>query len=518
MTSAQPPPPPPPTSSPRASTGKAARDHAGSTPSYGDHDRPRSGDGDSSTPTSESGPETPSAAIRGLLGKLSLSTRIGALTALGVGLAVTLTALAAYLTVSTQLSRGVDDALIERAEKALESPLGSPSTLAETPAEAILAADLRVAIIRFDQQAWSAAGEESAPPLGEPELAVALRQQARSVRTAELDGESYRVVAVPAGRGLALVLAQSTEQTERTLSRMRSVSTLVGGAGMVLAAWAGVSVARTGLRPVRRLTEAAERVARTQRLDPIEVEGSDEIARLAHSFNAMLAALDEARTRQARLVADAGHELRTPLTSMRTNIDLLAQSDRQGGLHPDERAQLIADVRAQTEELSQLMGDLVELSREDAPAASRARIDLADVVRDALSRVRRRAHGVTFAADLHPWPVDGEAQLLGRAVTNLLDNAAKYSPRHGTVMVTLRDGTLQVSDQGPGIADEDLPHVFERFYRSSEARGHPGSGLGLAIVHAAADRHGGRVGAGPAPTGGALLTMTIPAASSRSLV
>ncbi|WP_298327940.1 HAMP domain-containing sensor histidine kinase [Haloactinopolyspora sp.] len=453
--------------------------------------------------------------------RLSLRARVGALAALGVGLAVTLTALAAYLTVSSQLTASVDDNLLERAEQAVTTPFGDPAALVQQPAEAILAADLRIGLLRSDARPF-AADQESAPPFGDPELAVARGDAAESVRTVELEEGSFRVVAVPAGRGpagrgFALVLAQPTEQTEQVLATMRTVSIVVGGIGIVLAAWAGMSIARGGLRPVRRLTDAAEHVAQTGDLRPIEVTGSDEIARLADAFNAMLAALREARLRQARLVADAGHELRTPLTSMRTNLDLLAQSERTGGLSADDRAQLIADSRAQAVELTQLVGDLVELSREDPPAASAERIDFADVVRSALDRVRRRAPDVAFSADLHSWMVDGDATQLERAATNLLDNAAKFSPRPGTVTVTLRDGVLDVVDEGPGIADEDLPRVFDRFYRSSDARGLPGSGLGLAIVKAAAERHGGRVSAGRAPSGGARLTMRLPAASSSSL-
>lgn len=456
----------------------------------------------------------PTGSVRGA--RISLRTRVGALAALCVGVAVAFTALASYLVVANQLIRSVDENLIDRAENAV-SFFGDPSTLVRVPAEAILAADVRIALIRADGRAWSALGPTSQPPLARAEFAVARADAARSVRTATLDGETYRVVAVPAGDDYALVLGQSTDQTERVLDKLRWVSLIVGGAGIIVAGWAGVSVARAGLRPVRRLTEAAEHVAETGRLDPIPVEGTDEIARLAHSFNAMLAALGEAQLRQARLVADAGHELRTPLTSMRTNLDLLAQSEREGGLDAAERAELIADVRAQAEELSTLVGDLVELSREDPPQEAREEVDLADIVRDALSRVRRRAPGITFSADLRPWPVEGDPTLLGRAVTNLLDNAAKYSPEHGTVTVSLRDGSLNVCDEGPGFSDEDLPHVFERFYRSSEARGLPGSGLGLAIVRAAAQRHGGTVSAGRAPSGGAQLTMELPAISSDSL-
>jgi two-component system sensor histidine kinase MprB len=308
------------------------------------------------------------------------------------------------------------------------------------------------------------------------------------------------------------VLGQSTATVDEVLQTVGLVSLLAGAMGIALAAWAGVSIARAGLRPVERLTAAAERVAATGRLEPIQVEGDDEIARLAHAFNEMLAALDQAQLRQRRLVADAGHELRTPLTSLRTNIDLLAQSNQEGGLDPAERTGLIADVRAQLEELSTLVTDLMELSREGQAATTRERFDLADVVRDSVSRVRRRAPELTFSADLRSWQIEGDAQLLARAVTNLLDNAAAWSPSHGTVTVTLHDGTLEVCDEGPGISDTDLPHVFDRFYRSAEARGRPGSGLGLAIVRTAAERHGGTVRAGRSDHGGARLTLTVPEA------
>ena len=457
------------------------------------------------------------ARYRERIGRLPLRRRVAALAAIGVGLAVLLTAIAAYATVRVQLTQSVDDNLLDRAHAAVSSPLGDPSTLSRIPSDAFLAADLRVALLSADNVARSPEGPRSAPPLGDQELAVARGQDDQSVRTARIDGESYRVVAVPAGPGLALVLGQPTETVDRVLGTLGWVSLVAGLGGIALAAWAGASIARTGLRPVERLTAAAEHVAETGQLDPIDVEGEDEIARLAHAFNAMLAALDEARLRQRRLIADTGHELRTPLTSLRTNIDLLAQSEREGGLDPAEKAGLIGDVRAQLEELSTLVTDLMELAREDPPDADRDMLDLADVVRDALARVRRRAPEVTFSADLRPWTVEGDPSLLSRAVTNLLDNAANWSPRPGTVHVRLREGVLQVSDEGPGIADADLPHVFERFYRSTEARGQPGSGLGLAIVRAAAERHGGTVTAGRSEHGGARLTMTVPGSAPGSV-
>ena len=210
-----------------------------------------------------------------------------------------------------------------------------------------------------------------------------------------------------------------------------------------------------------------------------------------------------------RLVADAGHELRTPLTSLRTNLDLLTQAGDEG-LPRDAHEELLTDVRAQIEELTTLIGDLMELARDEQLTLVVETTDLEEILDRALARVRRRAPGITFDVDTHAWWVDGDPAALERAVTNLLDNAAKWSPPAGTIAVRLADGVLTVDDEGPGISPEDLPHVFERFYRAEESRSMPGSGLGLAIVRQVAERHGGSAEAGAAPGGGARLTMTIP--------
>jgi two-component system sensor histidine kinase MprB len=321
----------------------------------------------------------------------------------------------------------------------------------------------------------------------------------------------YRVAAVPGSDpGTALVLAQSLTPTDEALDRLALVLSIFGFAGVVAAAAAGWAVARNGLRPVRRLTHAAEEIARTEELEPIEVEGNDEIARLATAFNAMLAALSASRDRQRQLVADAGHELRTPLTSLRTNLDLLGQADARGGLSEAARAELMDDVKFQIEELTTLIGDLTELAREQPPEVNLERVDLAEIVDRAVERVRRRAPGLQFDVQADPWWVTGEGAALERAVTNLLDNAAKWSPPLGTVSVRLRDGAVVVDDQGRGIAEEDLPKVFDRFYRSTDARTMPGSGLGLAIVRQVAERHGGTVSAGRSRDGGASFTLRVP--------
>ncbi|MGH8968993.1 MAG: ATP-binding protein [Actinomycetes bacterium] len=465
------------------------------------------------------GPDPQSTAVgraRSAFGRLPLRTRVGVLAALGVGLAVAITSAAAYATVRDQLQQQRDEALLARAHAAV-STLGDPGVLAQIPSAALGAADLRIAILDSAGNASAARAALDAPPLGDPELAVARGTLAESVRTGSVGGASYRVVAVPTRSGTALVLAQSTAETDQTLDRLGLVLLLVGGTGVALAAYAGLVIARTGLRPVQELTAAAERVAETGRLEPIEVGGSDELARLTWSFNAMLAALAASRDRQRTLVADAGHELRTPLTSLRTNLDLLAQSQQREGLSDADRRELLDDVRAQVGELSDLVGDLVELARDDAPAPPTEPVELADVVARAVERVARRAPGVRFATTCDPWVLDGDAASLERAVTNLLDNAAKWSPAGGTVTTTLHDGVLTVSDEGPGISDEDLPHVFDRFYRSSAARALPGSGLGLAIARQAVQRHGGSVEAGRGSHGGTTMTARLPTASSRAL-
>jgi two-component system sensor histidine kinase MprB len=201
------------------------------------------------------------------------------------------------------------------------------------------------------------------------------------------------------------------------------------------------------------------------------------------------------------------------LTSLRTNLDLLAQADHSGGLPPEARTELLHDVRAQIEELSTLVGDLVELSRDDPLPHVVEEVDLADVVDRAVARVRRRAPGAAFDVHASSWWVLGESGALERAVTNLLDNAAKWGPVDGTITVRLDGGILTVDDQGPGISPADMPHIFERFYRSKESRALPGSGLGLSIVAQIADRHQGFVEASTAPSGGARITMVLPGSS-----
>ncbi len=442
----------------------------------------------------------------------SLAGRVTLLTTIAVGLAVTGVAFAAYATVRMQSLSSLDESLRSRAAQAAHTGTLEELQRQRVPPWALGAADVKILFLDATTNNMRGTNGSVQAPMRiyGPEAEVALGERPWSARTVLIESERYRVVAVPAQSGEALILAQSLQPTDRMLDRLGLVMLLFGIAGMVTAGLAGWAVARSGLRPVRRLTTAVEQIARTERLNPISIEGNDEVARLASAFNSMLTALSASQTRQRQLVADAGHELRTPLTSLRTNLDLLAQADASTHLSAESRAELLADVRGQIAEMTTLIGDLTELAREDPTTPAVEPVEMAAVVGQAVTRVRRRATGVTFDVRTAPWWVHGDAAALERAVTNLLDNAAKWSPPGGTVTIELQDGTVMVYDQGRGISPVDLPHVFERFYRSSESRTMPGSGLGLSIVKAVADRHGGSVTAGTTPDGGAAFWFTVP--------
>jgi two-component system sensor histidine kinase MprB len=301
-----------------------------------------------------------------------------------------------------------------------------------------------------------------------------------------------------------LQVARPLTEVDHVLHRQLVVLALVGGLGILGAGGIGWLVARTALAPVSRFTRRTEALTAdpdiTQRLD---VTGRDEIARLAQSFNTTLDALERSTESQRQLVADASHELRTPIASLRANIQVLQDVDR---LPPHEREALRRDVIGELDELTALVADIVELARGTKRGAVLDDVRVDEVARVVAERAQRRAGGgVRLALDLEPTVVSGEPERISRAISNLVDNACKWSPRGATVEVGLHDGVLRVRDHGPGFEQADLPHVFERFYRADKARAKPGSGLGLAIVRQAAEAHGGWVEAANAPDGGAVL-------------
>ena len=337
------------------------------------------------------------------------------------------------------------------------------------------------------------------------------------------DGNPVRVLTVYKGidavtsQPAALMVATSLKGTQSTLNELALILLLVSGVGVLGAGAAGLAVARAGLRPVDKLTEAVEHVARTEDLSiriPVDEDAEDEVARLSRSFNSMTSSLASSRDLQQQLIADAGHELRTPLTSLRTNIELLTRSEETGRPLPEaDRKALLASVKAQMTELASLIGDLQELSRSEGQRGERVQVvSLEDTVEAALRRARLRGPELTIDASLEPWYTRAEPAALERAVVNILDNAVKFSPEGGTVVVRLDRGVLTVRDHGPGIAAEDLPHVFDRFWRSPSARALPGSGLGLSIVARTVEQAGGQVTLDHADGGGTVATVRLPGA------
>ncbi|WP_394432815.1 HAMP domain-containing sensor histidine kinase [Streptomyces sp. SGAir0957] len=366
---------------------------------------------------------------------------------------------------------------------------------------------------------------DKAIPAQPSDLAVADGDSDRALHTTDDDdGRAMRVLTIPVAAGpgqdqvpgVAVSIAKPLDEVTKPLTTLAWVLLAVGGIGVLGATAAGLWIARAGLRPVDKLTDAVEHVARTEDLTVrIPVDGDDEIARLSASFNSMTASLASSRELQQQLIADAGHELRTPLTSMRTNIELLTRSEDTGrAIPPDDRKALMASLKAQMTELAALIGDLQELSRTglsagDGPVKV---VSLHESVRTAIERARLRGPELTIDAELAPWYVRAEPAALERAIVNLLDNAVKFSPEKGTVEVRLMRGTLTVRDHGPGIPADELPYVFDRFWRSPTARALPGSGLGLSIVARTVGASGGEVALAAADGGGTVATMRLPGA------
>ena len=323
------------------------------------------------------------------------------------------------------------------------------------------------------------------------------------IANADVQGSHVRVITFPYQPGYAVQIARPLDETDRALSRIKFLLFFIAAGGVLVAAGLGLAVSRTALAPVRRLTRATETVTETRDLsERIDVDGNDELARLGTSFNAMLAALEESDRARSQLIADASHELRTPLTSLRTNIEVLA-SDRR--LPPGERERLLTDVIEQLGEMTTVISELIELARGEEHRVQPEDVRLDLITAGAVERTRRNRPGVEFKTDLHESLVYGVPETLDRALGNLLDNAAKWSPPNGEIEVAVRDAEVTVRDHGPGIDDEDLPYVFDRFYRATSARVLPGSGLGLAIVRQVAQAHGGTVVAERAEGGGTLM-------------
>lgn len=448
--------------------------------------------------------------------QVSLRARVGLLAFAGVILGVGLAVGGGYYFAQRELRQEVDQFLEHRARTVTEVA-GHPARHAWQRHRGALPFIGRNALAEFDAhvQILDANGRpvfaisEVRLPVGEEERHLAATGGEPVRRTVRLEGQRYRILTTALGDDGAVQVARDLGETDRALRDLLRRTIPLGTVLAVVAAGMAWLLARRALRPVGHLTSAAEHVAQTQDLTgSIEVTREDEVGRLARSFNAMLEALRTSRRQQQRLVADAGHELRTPLTSIRTNVDLLQRAE---SLDPEERQRILVDVTAELRELTNLVHELVELAGEPAGVNEpETTFDLADLAADAADRARRRSgrHITTEASDRAA--VAGRRGSLERAIDNLLGNATKFSPEDTPIRILTAAGRLEVHDAGAGIPTGDQPLVFDRFFRSMEARAEPGSGLGLAIVKQTVERHGGQVWAGSSPMGGAAVGFEIP--------
>jgi two-component system, OmpR family, sensor histidine kinase MprB len=455
---------------------------------------------------------------------MSFRRRLALAGTAAVAVAILLALGIAFAVVRAELRGQVDETLRRVAERpakdmVIERALGGPGPGAPGFGPRIrerlaapdrpLAGDSRYVQLISSEGVIAPPGETALIPPDARAQRLAAAGEGSYFSDVEVDGVHARVYTRAVEPGLAVQAAESVEDVDEAIDRLAVILGVVGLGGVGLAGGLGLVVTRTATRPVRELSDAAEHVARTRDLSRrIDASGDDELSRLAGSFNTMLGALERSMRAQRQLVADASHELRTPLTSLRTNVEVLAGAN--GSLAPGERAGMLRDVVGQLEELTGLVEDLVDLARDGEREQELEAVRLDLLVAETVARTRRLHPGREIRAQLEPTLVDGSPRRLDRAVSNLLDNAEKWSPPEAAIDVTLRSGRLVVRDRGPGFGSEDLPRVFDRFYRARAARGLPGSGLGLAIVRHVAEAHGGSVAARNADGGGAELCLTLP--------
>jgi two-component system sensor histidine kinase MprB len=442
---------------------------------------------------------------------MSIKARLVLASALAVALAVVAASAVTYVLVRDELRGQVDEALRARAATTRLRIVQDPESgrrFLDIPPPLLGGAAGYMQIVAPTGATIRPFRAELELPVTEHDRAAARGEEGAFFSDAEVSGTHVRVLTVPLEGGYALQIARPLDEVDTAMARIRNWLFLIASLGVVTAAVLGLVVARTVLTPVRRLTRTAEDVTETRDLSRrIEVTGRDELSRLASTFNTMLAALEDSSRAQRQLVSDASHELRTPLTSLRTNIEVLARDER---MPPDERERLLVDVTEQLIEMTELVAELVELARGDREPAEPEDVRLDLVVASAIDRAARNRPGVSFQPVLEESVVRGVPATIERAVSNLLDNAAKWSPPGGEVEVAVHAGEVSVRDHGPGIDAADAPFVFDRFYRAANARGMPGSGLGLSIVRQVAESHGGSVTAEAAEGGGTRMRLCLP--------
>jgi two-component system sensor histidine kinase MprB len=452
---------------------------------------------------------------------MTLRKRLSLIAAASVAIAVLIAVVVCYTVVRHQLRSQVDTALVMQRQTDLQSGRIQEESVPGIPASAGGPAQYQ-AIVVGNGQSRVIQGNVSLP-VSAAVRRIAAAGTGSSIRDVYVGDTHLRVLTfgvnlqtfdgqvVPA----AVELARPLNGVDSILRDLRLILALVLLGGVAVAAVLGRMASRRVLAPLAEVADVAQQIGETDDLTKrLYVHADDEVGLLATNFNAMLdrleasrAALDESVRAQRQLVADASHELRTPVTSLRTNIEVLLE---EVVLEPEDRRRLLADVVEQSEELTALVGDLIELARGDQPGSEPDDVRLDGVAAESLARARRNAPGIHFEATLVPTLLDGAPERLGRAINNLLDNAARHSPRGGTVELGVGPRGVEVRDHGPGVDPEDLPYVFDRFFRGRNSRGRQGSGLGLAIVRQVAEQHGGSASVTNAVDGGAIFNLHLP--------
>jgi two-component system sensor histidine kinase MprB len=452
---------------------------------------------------------------------MTIRRRLAIAAAVAVAIAVLAASFAAYLAVRSQLRGEVDSALRERADGIQlfsQSGEGPPPTppkdlrLPKPPQARFGGATGLVQIVGPKGAVRELPDQDTirVPPTAEARE-VARGERGPLLQDQTVAGDHLRVLTEPLDGGGAVQVARPLDEVDSVLRELLVILAIVAAGGIALAAVLGALVSRASLAPVRRFTDETESIAGGADLSRrLPDDGKDdELGRLARSYNATLDALQRSSDAQRQMVSDASHELRTPLASLKANLELLLRGEDR--LPDRDRAELERDLVEQIDEVTSLVDDVVELARRGEPEQLLDDVDLEAIVAAEIERARRHAPSHSFEASLSPCTVRGVPERIARAVHNLLDNAAKWSPEGSAVEVRLSDRALSVRDHGPGFREEDLPFVFDRFYRAADARSRPGSGLGLAIVRQTAESHGAEVEAANAPGGGAVLKLRFPA-------
>jgi two-component system sensor histidine kinase MprB len=446
---------------------------------------------------------------------MSLRLRLTLVVAVTFALVVVGCVYAAHISASHQLRSETDAFLLGRSARFTHSPQDHFSPGGQDPdgdggGPALADPDAITQIIHANGRLESSITGQPALPIDASDRALALNGGKPEFRNVTIGDDTYRVLTVALPGQRAVQIARSIQPDRDVLATLDARLLLIALAGTIIAATLAFLIARRIVRPIEQLTETATDVAATQNLDsPITVDRRDEIGRLAASFNSMLDALRTSREQQRRLVMDASHELRTPLTALRTNIDLLR---RARTMEATQQEEILGETDIELRDLTDLVSELVELATDTRTEEAEQQLDLGELVERVVARQQRRSgRAITLELD-HPAAIEGRVTLLERAVSNLLDNALKFSPANTAVEVIVRGGDIEVLDRGAGIDATDLPHVFDRFYRATTARTVPGSGLGLAIVEQIAELHGGTVALAPRINGGIAARLTLPAA------